>query len=84
DVDDAVRIANDNPYGLSGYVYGRTEEEALAVARRMRTGMVLVNEAELDMTAAFGGYKYSGIGREWGQFGLEEFLETKSMGLPTA
>ncbi|ASK33577.1 aldehyde dehydrogenase family protein [Alloalcanivorax mobilis] len=79
DVDDAVNIANDTEYGLSGYVYGATEEDAAKIATRLRTGMVHLNGAQLDLPAPFGGYKHSGVGREWGVYGLEEFLETKSV-----
>jgi aldehyde dehydrogenase (NAD+) len=78
-VDEAVDIANDSPYGLSGYVYGRTVEEASAVARRLRTGMVHLNGANVDIAAPWGGYKQSGNGREWGVWGFEEFLETKAV-----
>ena len=78
-VDEAVEIANDSIYGLSGYVWGGTTEEAMAVARRMRTGMVHLNGAPADPKAPFGGYKQSGNGREWGQWGLEEYLEIKSI-----
>lgn len=79
DEDEAVRIANDSPYGLSGYVWGADSDASHAVAARMRTGMVHLNGAGLDSAAPFGGYKMSGNGREWGVFGLEEFLETKSV-----
>ena len=79
DEDDAVRIANDTPYGLSGYVSSADLERARAVARRLRTGNVHLNGAPVDMTAPFGGYKQSGLGREWGAYGLEEFLETKAI-----
>jgi len=79
DVDEAVTIANDTPYGLSGYVWGAGRDEAAAVARRLRTGMVHLNGAGLDSAAPFGGTKMSGNGREWGVFGLEEFLEVKSI-----
>jgi aldehyde dehydrogenase (NAD+) len=78
-VDEAVDIANDSDYGLSGYVYGATVEDALAVARRMRTGMVHLNGAHNDVNAPFGGYKQSGNGREWGIHGLEDFLEVKAV-----
>ena len=77
-VDEAVSIANDSVYGLSGYVWG-SADRAGAVARRLRTGMVHVNGASLDSAAPFGGFKMSGNGREWGVFGLEEFLEVKSV-----
>jgi aldehyde dehydrogenase (NAD+) len=79
DEDDAVRLANDTPYGLSGYVTSSDLERARRVARRMRTGMVHINGAPLDAMAPFGGYKHSGNGREWGAHGLEEFLEVKSI-----
>jgi len=77
--DDAVRIANDTPYGLSGYVTSNDLGRARAVAARLRTGMVHINDASLDSMAPFGGYKHSGNGREWGVHGLEEFLEVKSV-----
>jgi len=76
--DDAVRIANDTVYGLSGYISG-DPERARTMARRIRTGNVHLNGAPGDMQAPFGGYKQSGNGREWGEFGMEEFLETKAI-----
>ena len=79
DVDEAIEIANDSEYGLSGYVYGANTEEAMAVARRMRTGMVHLNGAANDIAAPFGGYKQSGNGREWGAHGIEDFLEVKAV-----
>lgn len=79
DVNEAVRIANDSAYGLSGYVWGSDIAECGAVAARMRTGMVHINGASLDSKAPFGGYKMSGNGREWGIYGLHEFLEVKSV-----
>ncbi len=79
DEDDAIRIANDTPYGLSGYVSSSSLERARRVASRMRTGMVHINGAHLDAQAPFGGYKQSGNGREWGSHGIEEFLELKSI-----
>jgi aldehyde dehydrogenase (NAD+) len=83
DDDDAVRIANDTAYGLSGAVVSASLERATSVARRLRTGTVSVNGgAWFAVDAAFGGYKHSGIGRENGQLGFEEFLETKTLGLP--
>lgn len=78
DEDEAVRIANDSLYGLCGYVWG-SEEKALAIASKMRTGMVLLNGDEGDYNAPFGGYKQSGNGREFGPYGFEEFLETKAI-----
>ncbi len=81
DEDDAVKIANDSIYGLSGGVWAGSEERALRVARRLRTGQVTVNGGRHNILAPFGGYKQSGKGREFGKFGLEEFLETKSIQL---
>jgi aldehyde dehydrogenase (NAD+) len=77
--DEAIRIANDTPYGLSGYVSSGSLERARRVASRLRTGMVHINGASLDSMAPFGGYKQSGNGREWGPHGIEEFLELKSV-----
>ncbi|MEO5687355.1 MAG: aldehyde dehydrogenase family protein [Burkholderiaceae bacterium] len=79
DEDDAVAIANDSDYGLSGYVWGGSVARAAAVAKRLRTGMVHLNGAGIDLAAPFGGYKRSGNGREWGAAGIEEFLETKAL-----
>ncbi|MDP9435510.1 MAG: aldehyde dehydrogenase family protein [Actinomycetota bacterium] len=81
DEDEAVRIANDTPYGLSGGVWSSDQERAVRVARRMRTGMVDVNGGRFNPLAPFGGYKQSGVGRELGEYGLEEFLEVKSLQL---
>ncbi len=78
---EAVRIANDTPYGLGGGVWSGSEEHALSVARRLRTGQVDINGAPFNMFAPFGGFKQSGHGRELGKFGLEEFLEPKSVQL---
>ena len=79
DEDDALRIANDSAYGLSGAVWAGDPERALAFAKRMRTGQVEVNGGRFNPMAPFGGYKQSGNGRELGRFGLEEFLEVKSL-----
>ena len=79
DVDHAVELSNDTEFGLSGAVWASSIEAASQVADRLRTGMVHLNGAGLDTAAPFGGYRKSGIGREWGVFGLEEFLETKSV-----
>jgi aldehyde dehydrogenase (NAD+) len=76
--DDAVKIANDTDYGLSGYVSGEPSH-AQEIARKLRTGNVHINGAGPDFSAPFGGYKKSGNGREWGVEGFEEFLETKAM-----
>ncbi|MEV0086738.1 aldehyde dehydrogenase family protein [Saccharopolyspora sp. NPDC050642] len=78
DEDEAVRIANGTDYGLAGAVFG-SDERALAVARRLRTGQVDVNGGRFNPNAPFGGYKQSGNGREFGRHGIEEFLETKSI-----
>jgi aldehyde dehydrogenase (NAD+) len=78
DVDDAIRQANDSIYGLGGGVWSRDKERALAVARQLRTGTVWINEWHLlNERAPFGGYKQSGIGREFGLEGLREYTETK-------
>jgi aldehyde dehydrogenase (NAD+) len=79
DEEEAIAIANDTPYGLSGYVSSGDLERARRVAARLRTGNVHVNGAGMDFAAPFGGYKQSGNGREWGVFGFEEFLETKAV-----
>ncbi|MEW9556144.1 aldehyde dehydrogenase family protein [Nonomuraea sp. NPDC050783] len=79
--DRAVEIANGTRYGLAGAVWAGTEERALAVARRLRTGQVAVNGGRFNPLAPFGGYKQSGVGRELGEHGLEEFLEIKSLQL---
>ncbi len=79
DEQDAIRIANDTPYGLSGYVTSGDLERARRVAKRIRSGNVHVNGAQPDLGAAFGGYKQSGNGREWGEAGLGEFLELKAV-----
>jgi len=81
DDDDAVRIANDSPYGLAGGVWSGSDERAMAVARRMRTGAVDVNGGGFNIAAPFGGYKQSGYGRENGPYGIDEFLQTKSLQL---
>lgn len=76
---DAVRIANDTPYGLSGFVAAGNLERARRIAKRIRAGNVHINGARLDFSACFGGYKQSGNGREWGEAGFEEFLELKAI-----
>ena len=77
--EEAIQIANDTPYGLSGYITSASKERALSVAKQLRCGMVHVNGSWTDPAAPFGGYKQSGNGREWGRFGLEEFQEVKSL-----
>lgn len=79
DESQAIEIANDSIFGLSGYVYGANVLEAEKIARQLRTGMVHLNGADVEPLAPFGGYKQSGNGREWGAAGIEEFLETKSI-----
>ena len=79
DDDDAVAIANDTSYGLSGYISSGDPDHARSVARRIRTGNVHLNGAPVDNRAPFGGYKQSGNGREWGRYGFEEFLEVKAI-----
>ncbi len=81
DEEDAVRIANGVVYGLAGGVWSADKAHAEQVARRLRTGQVEVNGGAFNPNAPFGGYKQSGIGREYGRFGLEEFLEIKSLQL---
>jgi acyl-CoA reductase-like NAD-dependent aldehyde dehydrogenase len=79
DDDDAVALANDSRYGLAGAVWSDDRDRAMAVARRMRTGRVVVNGGAFNPIAPFGGYRQSGIGRELGAYGLEEFLEVKTL-----
>jgi betaine-aldehyde dehydrogenase len=77
-----VRIANDTIYGLGGAVWSGDPERALRVARQMRAGQVDINGGSFNILAPFGGCKQSGYGRELGRYGLEEFLETKSIQSP--
>jgi aldehyde dehydrogenase (NAD+) len=79
DEDEAVRIANDSPYGLSGFVSSGDIEYARRVAKRIRAGNVHINNARVDFGGCFGGYKQSGNGREWSEAGLAEFLELKAI-----
>jgi aldehyde dehydrogenase (NAD+) len=81
DDDDAVAIANNSKYGLHGAVWSADAERALAVARRLRTGSVDINGGAYNPLAPFGGYKKSGVGRELGRFGLEDYQEIKSLQL---
>jgi betaine-aldehyde dehydrogenase len=80
--DEAVAIANDTIYGLAGGVWSGDPDRALRVARRIRAGQVDVNGARFNYLAPFGGYKQSGVGRELGPFGLEEFLQVKAIARP--
>jgi len=79
DEEDAIRIANDTPYGLGAFVQSADLAHARAVARRLRAGNVQLNYPPVDRGAPFGGYKQSGNGREWGEFGLLEYLEIKGI-----
>ncbi len=79
DVNDAVRIANDSEYGLAGSVWTADVEQGLDIARRVRTGTYGINQYTMDFIAPFGGYKSSGIGREFGREGLDHYVELKSI-----
>lgn len=79
DVDEAIKIANDTKYGLAGYVIGNDKDTLHKVARTIEAGTVEINEAGRKPDLPFGGYKQSGLGREWGDYGIEEFLEVKSI-----
>jgi aldehyde dehydrogenase (NAD+) len=81
DEDEAVRIANDSPYGLAGAVWSKDDAHAQKIARRIRAGQIDVNGGAFNMNAPFGGFKQSGHGREAGTYGLEEFVELKSLQL---
>jgi len=81
DEEEAVKIANDTPYGLAGAVWSKDDAHAQSIARRIRAGQVDVNGGAFNMNAPFGGFKQSGHGREAGVYGLEEFLEFKSLQL---
>ncbi len=78
--EEAIEIANDTPYGLTNYIQTKDKEKVKRVARKLRSGMVDVNGAGIAVDAPFGGFKHSGIGRQAGEHGLEEFLEVKSVG----
>ena len=78
--EDAIKIANDTTYGLTNYIQSQDHDKVKRVARKLRSGMVDVNGAGIAVDAPFGGFKHSGIGREAGEFGLEEFLEVKAIG----
>jgi betaine-aldehyde dehydrogenase len=84
DVDDAVRIANDSPYGLSGSVWSADADAATAIAKRVRTGTITVNHFGMAFGAPFGGYKNSGLGRELGPEGVDAFMEKKALSLDPA
>lgn len=82
--DAAVRIANGTPYGLSGAVWSASDERAVGVARRLRSGQVHINGGAFDLLAPMGGMKHSGLGRELGRYGIEEFLEYRALLMPAA
>lgn len=83
-IEEAIEISNDVVYGLAGYVYGKDEETLRKVSLAIRAGRIKVNDAEMDFAAPFGGFKQSGIGREWGDYGIEEYLEEKAiLGFPS-
>ena len=77
--EEAIDIANDSMYGLSGYIASNNTDKAKQFASKLRTGMVHINYAPVDQSLPFGGYKMSGNGREWGEYGIEDFLETKAI-----
>jgi aldehyde dehydrogenase (NAD+) len=77
--EEAIAIANDTIYGLAGGVWSADTDRALRVARRMRTGQVDINGGRFNPLAPFGGYKRSGIGREFGRYGLDEYFQIKSL-----
>ena len=77
--EEAIEMANDSEYGLSGGVWSSDEDRAMRVARAMRTGQISINGGLFNISAPFGGYKLSGNGRELGIHGLEEFLEIKAI-----
>lgn len=79
DLDEAIKIANDTKYGLAGYVMGQDKEQIQKIARSIEAGSIAINDHPGSADLPFGGYKQSGIGREWGDYGIEEFLETKSI-----
>jgi aldehyde dehydrogenase (NAD+) len=79
DEEQAIAIANDTPYGLAAYIHSEDADRAKRVARKIRAGMISINGAAHYYTSPFGGYKQSGNGREWGEFGFDDFLEIKSI-----
>ncbi|KAB8129166.1 aldehyde dehydrogenase family protein [Gracilibacillus oryzae] len=82
-IDEAIELANDVIYGLAGFVVGKDPDKLAKVAKSIRAGRITINDSAPDFTAPFGGFKQSGIGREWGDYGIEEFLEPKTiLGMP--
>lgn len=78
-IDEAISIANDTIYGLAAYILGKDETTIRKIANELRVGRVIINGAQSDYSLPFGGYKQSGIGREWGDYGINEYLEVKSI-----
>ncbi|AIF45347.1 hypothetical protein X953_07585 [Virgibacillus sp. SK37] len=78
-LEEAIEVANDTPYGLAGYVVGKDKNRLTKAAQNIRAGRITINNAEGDFSAPFGGFKQSGIGREWGDYGIEEYLEPKTI-----
>ena len=79
DEEEAIRIANDTPYGLQAYIWSGDLARANRIGRKIRAGRVTINGAQGDMSIPFGGFKRSGNGREWGEYGLRDFLEVKAV-----
>lgn len=79
DTEEAIKIANDTPYGLSSGVYAKDAASAIPIARRLQAGQCYIQGAYFSMDAPFGGYKQSGNGREWGEHGMDEYMETKAI-----
>ena len=80
--EEAIEIANDTIYGLNNAVASKDQDRAMKVAAQLRSGQVHVNTTDGNPLAPFGGYKQSGDGREWGMWGIEEFLQTKAINKP--
>ena len=78
-VEEAVHLANNTDYGLHASVWAKDDSEAIDIANRIDAGMITINNGAFNPAAPFGGYKHSGLGREFGNFGFEEFLEVKTM-----
>jgi aldehyde dehydrogenase (NAD+) len=79
DLPQAIDIANDTDYGLAAKVWAGSKEQAIIIAKQIRAGQITLNGGDFNFNAPFGGFKRSGNGREWGEAGLDEFIELKSM-----